>query len=136
MLDCLIFGDNIAVGLHQVKKECVMYAEVGINSRNFNNKYVSNKKHDYGSEVAIISLGSNDYRNINTYEELVYLRERVKSQRVYWILPNESKYESQSADVRKVAENFNDFIIAPKSYELDGFHPTSESYKEISKEVE
>ncbi len=135
MLDCLIFGDSIAVGIHQFKKECVAYAEMGINSRNFNKKYVNNKKNDYGSEVAIISLGSNDYQGIKTFEELVRLREKVKSQRVYWILPNQEKFPGQVKDVNMVAEKYNDFVITPKHYTKDKVHPKMSGYREISEEI-
>lgn len=136
MLDCLIFGDSIGVGTHQFKQQCVAYVKSGINSKDFNKKYLRNQKNDYGSEVAIISLGSNDYKGIKTYEELMYLRERVKSQRVYWILPNIEKFPSQVESVKKVAEQYSDFVITPTKYEPDKVHPTAAGYKEIAQQVE
>ena len=136
MLDCLIMGDSIAVGVHQIKKECVAYAQLGINSRNFNKKFVNNQEKDYGSEVTVISLGSNDHRGIHTYDEIVRLREKVKSQRVYWILPNEQNFPVQFKEINMVAEKYGDFVIKPKFYAKDNVHLTAIGYKEIAKEIE
>ena len=36
MIDCMILGDSIAVGMHQFKPECVAYAKGGINSWQWN----------------------------------------------------------------------------------------------------
>ena len=51
MLDCLILGDSIAVGVHMFKKECVAYAKGGINSWQYNRDYVTPRKNNFGSEV-------------------------------------------------------------------------------------
>lgn len=40
MLECLILGDSIAVGTHQARPECAVYARGGINSRDFVNRYI------------------------------------------------------------------------------------------------
>ena len=88
MLECLILGDSLAVGVGQVRTECVTYAKSGINSYDYVNRHVLYTKSNHKeAKTVIISLGSNDYSSINTYEELLTLRQLVKADRVYWILP-------------------------------------------------
>ena len=136
MLDCLILGDSIAVGTHQFKQECVAYAKVGINSRQYYQQYVLPRQNDFGAEVVIISLGSNDWDGIKTYNELYKLRERVKAERVYWVLPNPEKFIRQAEDVKLIALSFGDFVIKPTRYQKDEVHPSWAGYKEIAKEAE
>jgi lysophospholipase L1-like esterase len=133
MLDCLILGDSIAVGTHQFKKECIAYAKGGINSWQFNRDYVTPRKNDFGAEVVIISLGSNDHKGVKTYNELYKMRERVKAQRVYWVLPNPSLFPKQADDVNLIAVSFGDFVIKPTRYQADQVHPSWAGYKEIAK---
>ena len=119
MLDCLILGDSIAVGTHQFKQECTMIAKGGINSWQYNRDYVVPRKNDFGAEVVIISLGSNDHNGVKTYNELYKLRERVKAQRVYWVMPNPEKFIRQAEDVKLIALSFGDFVIKPTRYQVD-----------------
>ena len=84
MIDCLIAGDSIAVGTHQFRPECVVYAKGGINSSQWNRQN-ANKK--LNAETVIISLGSNDHTGVRTLWELQQLRARVEAARVFWILP-------------------------------------------------
>ena len=136
MLDCLILGDSIAVGTHQFKQECTMIAKGGINSWQYNRDYVMPRKNDFGAEVVIISLGSNDHAGVKTYNELYKLRERVKAQRVYWVMPNPEKFIRQAEDVKLIALSFGDFVIKPTRYQADQVHPSWAGYKEIAKEAE
>ena len=39
MLECLILGDSLAVGVGQVRSECVTRAKSGINSYNYVNRH-------------------------------------------------------------------------------------------------
>ena len=137
MLECLILGDSLAVGVGQIRKECTTYAVSGINSYDYVNRHIlytrSNHKE---AKTVIISLGSNDYKSINTYEELLTLRQLVKADRVYWILP--AIKDTKRNNVKKVADKFNDFIIDSRSHELspDGVHPTYKGYKSIAKKTQ
>ena len=135
MLDCLILGDSIAVGTHKFKTECVAYAKGGINSWQYKRDYVVPRQNDFGAEVVIISLGSNDHAGVKTYNELYYLRERTKAQRVYWILPNPEKFKRQADDVKLIAESFGDFVIKPTRYQEDNVHPSWAGYKQIAEEA-
>ena len=136
MLDCLILGDSIAVGTAQFKPECTAIAKGGINSWQYNRDYVKPRKNDFGAEVVIISLGSNDHAGVKTYNELYKLRERVKAQRVYWVMPNPEKFIRQAEDVKLIALSFGDFVIKPTRYQADQVHPSWAGYKEIAKEAE
>ncbi len=136
MLDCLILGDSIAVGTHMFKKECVAYAKGGINSWQYNRDYVTPHKNNFGAEVVIISLGSNDHKGVKTYNELYKLRDRVKAQRVYWVLPNPALFPKQADDVNLIAVSFGDFVIKPSRYQADQVHPSWAGYKEIAATAE
>ena len=136
MLDCLIMGDSLAVGVGQIRKECVTYAKSGINSYDYVNRHIlyTGTNHKVAKTV-IISLGSNDYRSINTYEELHTLRQLVKADRVYWILP--AIKDAKRANVQKVADKYHDIVIDSRNHELstDGVHPTYKSYKKIAEQT-
>ena len=88
MLECLIMGDSLAVGIGQIRSECVTRAKSGINSYDYVNRHIFYTKGDTQAKHVIISLGSNDTEKINTFEELDTLRQLVQADRVYWILPN------------------------------------------------
>jgi lysophospholipase L1-like esterase len=83
----------------------------------------------------IISLGSNDTKNINTFEELDTLRQLVQADRVYWILPNIK--ETKRKAVWEVARKYNDFIIDARGVDRspDTVHPTYNGYKELAKQT-
>lgn len=137
MLDCLVMGDSIAVGVERAMPQCYMYAKGGINSKAFNETYVKGRKNDFGSEVVIISLGSNDGGvGVKTYNELYKLRERIKAQRVYWVLPNPEKFPKQAEDVKLISLSFGDTIIQTKQYQPDNVHPNMAGYKEIANKAE
>jgi lysophospholipase L1-like esterase len=135
MLDCLILGDSLAVGVGQIRKECVTYAKSGINSYDYVNRHVLHTQGNTSAKTAIISLGSNDLKNINTFEELDALRQLVKADRVYWILPN-IKEEKRRAVV-SVAEKYKDNIIDARNHDVspDKVHPTYKGYKSIAEKT-
>ena len=136
MLECLIMGDSLAVGVGQIRKECVTYAKSGINSYDYVNRHVlhtngSNKE----AKTVIISLGSNDTKNIKTFEELDTLRQLVKADRVYWIIPNIK--ETKRKDVWEVARKYNDWVIDARGYDRspDTVHPTYKGYRDIANQT-
>ena len=133
MLECLIMGDSIAVGTAQVRQECVSYSKGGINSYQWLNTNVG--KSPYVAKTVIISLGSNDLKNINTFEELDTLRQLVKADRVYWIVPAIKK-EKQAA-VWAVANKHHDHVINARNHDLspDGVHPTGKGYRSIANQT-
>ena len=126
MLECLILGDSIAKGVSQIRTECVAFAQSGINSKDWNDAYVKKIK---PARTTIISLGSNDYKNLNTEIELVALRSFVNSDQVFWIVPA-IKPEKQEI-VKKIARYHGDtFIIIPE-LSPDKVHPTYKGYRQL-----
>jgi lysophospholipase L1-like esterase len=135
MIECLILGDSLAVGVGQVRKECVTHAVSGINSYNYVNRHILYTKGDTQAKTVIISLGSNDTKNIDTYEELTTLRQLVSADRVYWIVPNIK--ETKRKAVWEVARKNNDWVIDARGYDRspDAVHPTYKGYKGIADET-
>ena len=135
MLECLILGDSLAVGVGQIRQECTTRAKSGINSYDYVNRHLWHTNGNNQAKTVIISLGSNDYSSINTYEELLTLRQLVKADRVYWILPAIKDFKRKN--VQKVADKYQDFVIDSKQHQLsaDGVHPTYKGYKEIAEKT-
>lgn len=135
MLECLILGDSIAQGIGQIRKECVTYAVSGINSYNYVNRHLMYTEGNTQAKHVIISLGSNDTMNIDTYEELDSLRQLVKAERVYWILPNIK--ETKRKAVWMVADKYKDVVIDARNHSRspDHVHPTYAGYKSIAAET-
>jgi len=127
MIDCMIIGDSIAVGTHQFRPECVAYAQGGINSWQWNKKF-GNKS--LGAKTVIISLGSNDHEGVRTILELQQLRNRVKADHVFWIMPA-IKPNVQSM-VENVAKSYGDTILPIKKLQADKVHPSWAGYKELA----
>lgn len=129
MLECLILGDSIAVGIAQHRPECVAYAQVGITSSGWNNKFLSKK---LDSKNTIISLGTNDYSAFKSFEELYALRQNLTGN-VIWILPANG-IDRQTAVV-KVAQMFADATIVIPELSKDKIHPSSRGYKELAEQT-
>jgi lysophospholipase L1-like esterase len=138
MLDCLIVGDSIAVGVKQQRPECVSYAHGGWNSWQWNKKYQSTP---LNAKTVIISLGSNDHQYVRTLLELQQLRQRTKADRVFWILPagNLKASAVDIADIQKmvtlVAEQYNDTVLPITRLQKDGIHPSWAGYKNIAEKT-
>ena len=134
MLDCLILGDSIAKGVSDMRKECVAYVQSGINSSAYLDKYLI-KVGNVPAKTVIISLGSNDLKDLDTYESLIALRESVAATQVYWILPNIK--ETKRKQVWTVANKYGDHVIDARNYDRsqDTVHPTYRGYKEIAKDT-
>lgn len=130
MLECLILGDSIAKGVSDIRKECVAYVKSGINSSDYVNKNLS--KLPPNAKSVIISLGSNDTKHINTYDELEVLRKKINAERVYWILPNIK--DTIRRQVWHLAKEYNDIVIDARTVErsMDAVHPTYKGYKELA----
>ena len=136
MLECLILGDSLAVGVGQIRTECVTYAKSGINSYDYVNRHVLHTESNHKvAKTVIISLGSNDFRSINTYEELSTLRQLVKAEKVYWILP--ANKDVKRKNVQQVADKYHDVVIETRNKDLssDGVHPTYKGYKKIAEQT-
>jgi lysophospholipase L1-like esterase len=136
MLECLILGDSIAVGTKMfAPKECVSYSKGGYNTWQWNKKWGNTP---LNSEIVVISLGTNDHKGVRTEKELRKMRERVRSNRVMWVMPpcNAKFCKSNiNAIVTKLANEYGDQIIGTKHVQPDGVHPSWKGYKEIVKKA-
>jgi lysophospholipase L1-like esterase len=138
MLECLILGDSIAVGVHQVRKECVAYAKGGWNTWQWNRDYLKN---DLTAKTVIISLGSNDHKYIHTEAELVKMREKVKGNRVFWILPagnlkaSEVNINYLQLTVKEIAAKYGDVVLPITRLQKDGIHPSWAGYKDLAEKT-
>lgn len=135
MLDCLILGDSLAVGVGQIRTECITYAKTGINSKDFLNRFVSNTRMNPKAKTVIISLGSNDSANLNTFKQLDMLRQRIEADRVFWIVPAIKKDKQEI--VWAVANKYRDGVVNSRNHDIgpDGVHPTQRGYKTIAKQT-
>jgi lysophospholipase L1-like esterase len=129
MLDCLIVGDSIGVGVANVRKECVAYVKGGINSHQWLNKNIQNTP--LIAKHVIISLGSNDHKHVKTESELRTIRQLTKADRVYWVLPS-SKFPTQRDAIWKIANEYHDTILKTERMQVDNIHPSWAGYKEIA----
>ena len=127
MLECLILGDSIAVGVSHFRPECVTYATVGINSRKFVDNHIAG---NLTADTVVISLGSNDTKNIQTLKELFALRQVVDAKRVYWILPANKQTAKEAVSI--VADKFEDKAVQIDALSKDLVHPTFKEYKRLA----
>ena len=130
MLECLILGDSIAQGIAQHRSECAVYAKVGINSFAWNNKNITKP---LSAKTVVISLGANDSASINTKRELEALREVVKAEIVFWILPYNKPDLHQF--IRELAEDYRDIVLPITSISSDKVHPTTKGYKLLANQT-
>lgn len=130
MIECLIVGDSIAVGVSQVRKECQAIVKSGINSANWNRQHLHRLR---PAKTLIISLGANDL-GVNTEENIRRLRETAQADRVFWLLPSQRLKPEQVRAVKFVAQDFGDTVIPrpEKNISADGVHPTYRGYKELA----
>jgi lysophospholipase L1-like esterase len=127
MLECLILGDSIGVGIAQVRTECISHSVGGYNTWQWNNKFITK---DMNAKTVIISLGSNDHKGVKTRAELGTLRQLVKADRVFWILPA-IKPDIQQI-VKDLAKEYGDTVLPITRLQTDKIHPSWTGYKELA----
>jgi lysophospholipase L1-like esterase len=133
MLECLIVGDSIGVGVANVRKECVAYVKGGINSKQWLDTNVQHTP--LIAKHVIISLGSNDHKYIKTEAELRTIRQLTKADRVYWVMPS-TKFPIQREAIFKIANEYHDVVLKTERMQPDNVHPSWAGYKEIAKASE
>lgn len=136
MIDCMIIGDSIAVGVSMVRKECVSYSRGGWNSWQWNKDYLNQAtKRPY--ETIIISLGANDHKGVKTEAELRKMRESIKGKRVFWISPGMERKPVPQTAIEKIAKEYGDVVLPRPMDKMskDGIHPTMAGYKEIAEKT-
>jgi lysophospholipase L1-like esterase len=136
MIDCMIIGDSIAVGVSMVRKECVSYSKGGWNSWQWNKDYLS-KATTKEYESIIISLGANDHKGVKTEKELRKMRESIKGKRVFWISPGKERKPVPQDAIERIAKEYGDTILSrpEKNMSSDGVHPTMTGYKVLAEQT-
>lgn len=136
MLECLILGDSIAVGIGQARQECVTLARSGITSEAWYRGYAYNPYFKDPYRVVVISLGTNDMRGM-TSEMLFNIRQKITAPLVIWILPSGTLKPIQVAVIRELANEFHDKILSIHEYVgPDGIHPpTLTAYRNIGQKI-
>ena len=140
MLDCMIVGDSIAVGVATVRTECVSYSRGGWNTWQYNRDYLKTVSRQPTRDL-IISLGSNDHKGVKTESELRTLRGSVNARRVFWILPH-GNLKASNVDIekirdiiKKIALEYGDALVPIASVSPDNIHPTGKGYKELAEQT-
>lgn len=132
MLECLILGDSIAVGTKMfAPKECVSYSKGGYNTWQWNKRW---GKTPLAAKTVVISLGTNDHKYINTYQELNKVRHRIRSVKVVWIMPPCNKKFCKphvNAAVRQIAAEHHDYVIKTEFVQPDSIHPSTRGYRDL-----
>jgi hypothetical protein len=139
MLDCLIVGDSIAVGVANVRTECVSYSKGGINSKQWVNQNIG--KTPLVAKSVIISLGSNDHKWVKTESELRTIRQLTKADRVYWVLPagnlkaSEVSIQYIQLTIKEIAQEYGDIVLPISNLQKDGIHPSWAGYKDLAEKT-
>ena len=137
MFDCLILGDSIAQGIAQARPECMAIVQKGVTSEQFKYEVINHPEftHKHWTTL-VISLGTNDYHWDVTEIYLRLLRERVKADRVWWILPQPRFTQARNA-VIMVADTYGDQLleVPEKILEKDKIHPTASGYKQLAEQT-
>lgn len=126
MLECLIIGDSIAVGIGSVSPQCETIAKVGINSKNF----VVSYKYIPSAKTTVISLGSND-GNADFSKYLTGLRSKV-SGKVVWIL-SANNAKARAITLKIARQNGDSVVYLSQFKSADGIHP--KSYSSVASKV-
>lgn len=136
MIDCMIIGDSIAVGVHMARTECVRFAKGGWNSWQWNKDYLAPAS-SRSYETVVISLGANDHKGVKTEQELRKMREAVKGKRVFWIDPGKDRKPVPHEAIVRIASEYGDTILPrPKDHmSTDGIHPTGRGYKVLAEQT-
>lgn len=134
MIECLVMGDSIAVGIGQHRSDCSIVAKVGITSKKwFYTYHETITKHNYKS--VYISLGSNDNWN-DTSDALYAIRKSIKADKVYWILTSPTLKPVQRAIIKEIASEFRDATVDISEHiSKDGIHPTGVGYKTVANKL-
>ena len=142
MIDCLIIGDSIAVGTQQFRPECAVFAKNGITSRQWRQQYIESDRGALPTaQTVIISLGSNDHKQVRTILELQEIRRKVTADRVFWILPHGNnpaggiEIEWIQRFVQAVAAENGDTVLPITRVQKDGIHPSWAGYRALAEKT-
>lgn len=135
MIDCMIVGDSIAVGVAMYRPDCVSYSRGGWNSWQWNRDYLSPASARQAATV-IISLGANDHQGVKSEQELRKMRVALHATRVFWIDPGPRKPIPRAA-IERIAAEYGDTVLPRPEGQMssDGIHPTGAGYKTLGRQA-
>ena len=138
MLECLILGDNIGIGLSMVRPACVQMTASGTNSFNWYKDF--NKRPGYYAtmyQYVVISIGIYDHDGIDTEQNIMDIRSKITSEKVIWLMPSPVKRKKQYDFIMKYVKECGDIPIDVYPYTgIDDIHPpTLNDYKKLSNEI-
>lgn len=126
MMECMIIGDSIAVGVKSWLEECSAVAKVGITTQ----QWLSRFSHvDIKANGVIISLGSND-GNTQQASNLEKLRMKISAKTVVWILPAINPHVQRI--IVSIAKTHGDHVLEIQNTTLDKVHPTPREYQRLA----
>lgn len=127
MIECLVLGDSLAVGVGQARPNCETVARVGVTSAT----YVKTMFHPSAARSVVISLGVNDDPTVPTLDNLRRMRRDVRSSDVVWLLPGLKEDVRQV--IRTVARENGDRTVDTRSLVgPDHLHPNGSGYRTIA----
>lgn len=129
MLDCLIVGDSIAVGVGQARPGCTVLAQTGITSGTYLQTIYPTVPR--AARQVVISLGVNDDPSMATQDNLRRLRRGLASTQVTWLLPG-LKDEVRAAIRQVAAENRDRVVDTISQVGPDRLHPGRDGYRMIA----
>lgn len=129
VLECLILGDSIAVGVAQARPACAVSAQVGITSAGFLHSLFPTATK--AAAHVVISLGVNDDAGADTPRNLRRLRQGITASRVTWLLPGLKAAVREH--IRTVAaENRDQVVDTVSQVGPDRLHPGRDGYRRIA----
>jgi hypothetical protein len=131
VIDCLILGDSIAVGVGQALPLCEVSATVGITS----GRFIQTEIGSHAARHVVISLGVNDRDGVATLDNLRKLRASVSAEVVYWLL---SGFNPRAREAGlSVASQYGDRVIEMAPFVgADGLHPDRNGYAALGHVVQ
>ncbi len=129
MLDCLIIGDSLAVGVGQARPECVTQAQTGITSGAYIKSFLPNLPRS--AAQIVISLGVNDDPTVSTIDNLRTLRRSLHGPQIVWLLPG-LKPEVRQAIEAVARESGDRLVDTQPQVGPDHLHPTGAGYRLIA----
>lgn len=130
MIDCLIVGDSIAVGVAVYRPDCVSHSRGAWDSGRWNRDYLAVAT-SRAYRTVIVSLGANDL-HVDTDGNLRRLRAALQADRVFWILPHRP---SARAAIERIAAEHGDTVLSRQDVSSDGIHPTTAGYRLLAEKT-
>jgi lysophospholipase L1-like esterase len=137
IIERMVIGDSIAYGIWFIRRDCIKYADAGLNSQQWSEKYLSEVA-SVSAKLVIISLGANDHDGIQTELELRKIRKSINANKVFWISPGAERKPIPQSAIERISEEYGDTIIPRPADHMspDGVHPTDQGYRILGEQAQ